>query len=307
MSLTDYAKSRNQFQVAKAVEGASHRMTQEQMADMLCMSIGTFKSALRLIRERQAATEYPEEVEEPVDPEVIEEPRAPSLIGTFGTGNVGIIGDTHIPYEHPDYLQFCKETFVEHKVDTVIHIGDLIDNHALSFHTSEPGLRGSRGEYENARVRLRPWYTAFPDLKLVYGNHDAIPARQLKNIGMDPDLYLRPLEQVYGMPEGWSIHEEVEIDGVLYHHGHTSVGVNGFRNDSKARFQSTVSGHAHGNSGVSYTATDRDLVYGCATGCGIDVRSMAFAYGKHFKQKPIISCAVVKDRGRFPLVIPMPK
>ncbi len=117
---------------------------------------------------------------------------------------------------------------------------------------------------------------------------------------------MRPLEEVYDMPKGWSIVDELEINGVLYHHGHTSCGVNGFRKDSQARFQSTVSGHAHGNSGVSYTATARELVYGCAVGCGIDNKSMAFAYGKNFKQKPIVSCAVIKDFGALPQVYPMP-
>jgi hypothetical protein len=38
-----------------------------------------------------------------------------------------------------------------------------------------------------------------------------------------------------------------------------------------------------------------------AVGCGVDVQSMAMAYGKHFLYKPIISCGIVID-GRTPVV-----
>jgi predicted phosphodiesterase len=48
---------------------------------------------------------------------------------------VGIIGDTHIPYELEGYLEFCQETFEQWGVDRVVHIGDLIDHHALSSMT----------------------------------------------------------------------------------------------------------------------------------------------------------------------------
>ena len=286
MDFTEYARTKNQTLVAKVLKDHPTRYNRE-LAAMIEMSEKAFSKHVVALRRRAAEGKK-------------------NTMGHHGTGNVGVIGDTHLPYEHRHYLQFCKETFEANKVDVVVHIGDLIDNHSLSFHDSEPGLRGSRGEYEDARERLEPWYKAFPDVRLIYGNHDAIPGRQMKKIGLDPSQYMRPMEAVYDMPRGWSIHEEIEIDDVLYHHGHTACGVNGFRNDSKARFQSTVTGHAHGNSGVSYTATSRELVYGCAVGCGIDNSSMAFAYGKHFKLKPIVSCAVIKDRGRLPQVFPMP-
>lgn len=212
---------------------------------------------------------------------------------------VGIIGDTHIPYEKKGYLEFCQEQFEAWEVDTVVHIGDLVDNHALSFHDQEPCLKNATGELLDARDRLQPWYDAFPELYLVNGNHDLLPARQIRKLGMDPDVYLRPLSSIYGFPRGWQVVEEMYIDGVLYHHGYTSIGVNGFRNDAQRRMCRTVSGHAHGNGGVSATASDHRLVWGLAVGCGIDATEMAFAYAKDFKFKPIISCGIVVD-GKHP-------
>ncbi len=207
--------------------------------------------------------------------------------------NVGIIGDTHEPYCLEGYLEFCKKTFKKAKVNKVVHIGDLVDHHALSFHDSEPMLKGVHGEMLDAKEKLKPWYKAFPKLTLCAGNHDLIPARQLKKIGMDSEVWMRPLGEVYNFPKGWKLVDTVTIDGVLYHHGYTANGVNGFRNDSIKRMCRTVTGHAHGNAGISATASDHRLVWGLAVGCGVDNASMAMVYGKHFMQKPIISCGLV--------------
>ncbi len=56
---------------------------------------------------------------------------------------VGIIGDTHLPFELEGYLEFCQETFDAWEVDTIVHIGDMFDNHSLSFHDSEPNLHNN--------------------------------------------------------------------------------------------------------------------------------------------------------------------
>lgn len=218
---------------------------------------------------------------------------------------VGVIGDTHLPYVLPGYLEFCAQTFEEQGVTRVIHIGDLIDHHALSFHDSEPCLKGVNGERVAVRDALAPWFAAFPELEIVGGNHDAIPKRQIKKLGMDPDVYLRSNAEIYGFPKGWKEVEYVFSNGVLYHHGETCVSDFGYGKDARTRMCNTVSGHAHGNFGVAFTANDTRLVWGLGAGCGIDRRSMAFAYGKHFKKKPIIGCAVILDDGRLPVCFPM--
>ena len=109
---------------------------------------------------------------------------------------VGIIGDTHLPFELEGYLDFCAETFETYGVDTVVHIGDFIDNHSLSFHDSEPMLHNVLGEYESAVRRAQDWYHAFPECILIMGNHDRIPARQLRKLGMEPNIFLRPIVQL---------------------------------------------------------------------------------------------------------------
>lgn len=208
---------------------------------------------------------------------------------------VGVIGDTHLPYEKEGYLEFCQETFEAWDVDTIVHIGDMFDNHSLSFHDSEPNLHNVYGEYESAFDRAKDWYEAFPTATLIMGNHDRIPMRQLKKLGMEPTIFMKPFEELMGMPKGWACEDSIVIDDVLYHHGETATGVNGFRKDCETRMRCTVSGHNHSNAGISATATDQELVWGMAVGCGVDHAHMAFAYGKHFAKKPIIACGVVID------------
>ena len=218
---------------------------------------------------------------------------------------VGIVGDIHAPYTLPGYLEFCQETFERHEVNRVILAGDVIDNHALSFHDSEPILKGARGEMLHAQEVLEPWFRAFDEVEITEGNHDIIPARQIKKLGMDPGVYLRSNAEIYGYPPGWKEVEYVFSNGVLYHHGYTATPDFGYAKDARTRMCNTVTGHAHGNFGVGYTANDTKLVWGMGVGCGIDRRSMAFAYGKHFKKKPIIGCGVVLDDGMLPVCFPM--
>ena len=218
---------------------------------------------------------------------------------------VGVIGDTHLPYEHPGYLNFCRRTFEEQGVTRVVQIGDLIDHHALSFHDSEPCLRGAYGERIAVQRKLQPWFDAFPELTITEGNHCKIPARHLAKLGIDPAIYLRSAAAVYGFPPGWEVVDEIVIDGVLYDHGDAALGVNGFRNYAKDSMCNTVTGHAHSNFGVSYTRTAGGQVWGCAVGCGIDPQSPAYRYGKKFKLKPVLGCAVILEGGRLPVCFPM--
>ena len=208
---------------------------------------------------------------------------------------IGIIGDSHLPYELDGYMEFCADTFDAWDVDTIVHIGDFIDHHSLSFHDSEPTLHDVNGEYYSVLEKAQAWYDMFPNVTLVEGNHDIIPKRHMRKLGMEPRIFLKPIEELYNMPEGWKVVDEVEIDGVLFHHGHTASGVNGFRQDAEKRMRPTVTGHNHSNFGVSYTATDQELVWGLAVGCGVDHKHLAFAYGKHFAKKPVIGCGVVID------------
>lgn len=205
---------------------------------------------------------------------------------------VGVIGDTHFPFTHPRYLEFCRDTFAKYNVGRIVHIGDIIDNHALSRHKTEPIADGVLTEYEKAKAMIKEWGEVFPNMTITIGNHDNIVERQVSELGI-PAHFLKSNRDLYEMPKGWNMVEDVVIDDVLYKHGTGSGGMHGAYNSARRQCMSVVQGHTHSFAGVQWIATPQKLWFGLSTGCGIDIDAYAFVYGKYMENRPILGCAVV--------------
>ncbi len=204
---------------------------------------------------------------------------------------VGIIGDLHLPFEHKDYLSFCIEQKRKHKWDTIVQIGDLVDNHALSYFEADPDMHSPGTEMELVDDHLKPWFKAFPKVLLCHGNHDNRLAIRSKTSGL-PKRCLRSYRDVWQLPKGWKDDLYHIIDGVLYEHG-TTYGKMAHLAAAINNRQSTVMGHSHSFAGIAYTASKKDCIFGMNVGCGINIKSPAFNYAKHHKNRPIIACATV--------------
>jgi predicted phosphodiesterase len=216
---------------------------------------------------------------------------------------VGIIADTHIPFEHADYLQFCVDTFDRFDVDTIVHIGDLVDNHAASRFQTELQAINVEEELELTKEALKPWVEAFPEIKICLGNHDRIPVRQAKTVNL-PQSFVKTFEELYDLPDGWDCKMSHVIDGVHYDHGVGSSGMYGAKNTSLKMGQSYVQGHTHLHAGVYYTTTRAKTIFGMNVGCGIDHDSYAFNYSRGMRGELSLGCGVVVH-GTEGFVIPM--
>lgn len=205
---------------------------------------------------------------------------------------VGVIGDTHFPFTHPRYLEFCRDTFAKYNVGHVVHIGDIVDNHAISRHKTEPVADGVITEYEKARDMVEEWANVFPNMTITIGNHDNILERQASELGV-PAAFLKSTHDLYKMPAGWNVVENVVIDDVLYKHGIGSGGMHGAFNSARRQCMSVVQGHTHSFAGVKYIATPQKLWFGMSVGCGIDINAYAFLYGKYMENRPILGCGIV--------------
>ena len=64
-------------------------------------------------------------------------------------------------------------------------------------------------------------------------------------------------------------------------------------------------GHIHTEAYVDWYCNKEYRLFACQVGAGVDDRSYAMAYAKNFTRKYIISCAVILDNGKLPLVLPM--
>ena len=55
-----------------------------------------------------------------------------------------------------------------------------------------------------------------------------------------------------------------------------------------------MQGHYHSESHLDFHVTPYERMFALQVGCGVDIKSYAMAYGKHFA-KPVIGCAVIVD------------
>jgi len=207
---------------------------------------------------------------------------------------VGVIPDRHAPFAHPNHLAFLQDTFEQYGVTKVVCIGDLVDWHAISRFQTETDALGTTSEYTLAKADANKVYLAFPDAHYVIGNHCTIIERRAAEVGI-PTFALKGYKELLGMPDGWTVSDQVIINDVLYEHGIGCTGVNGAINKAVSAMQSCVIGHAHSFGGVQYRSNSRNLIFGMNVGCGIDIEQYAFRYSKHNKNRETMGCGIVKS------------
>jgi len=214
-----------------------------------------------------------------------------------GENRVLVISDLHEPFTLKEYLPFCKKIYKKYKCNKVVFIGDLIDNHASSYHELDPDGRSAGDELTLAIANIQEWYKAFPHAYVTLGNHDLIIMRKAQTAGLSQH-WIKDFAEVLGTP-GWQFVASVEMDGVLYTHGTVDSYTR-----AKKDLISVCSGHLHTKCGVQWFCGRHYKIFGMNVGAGLDHKSYAMAYAFDFP-KPMIACGVVLENGTLPLVIPM--
>ena len=199
-----------------------------------------------------------------------------------------VIADTHCPFDLDGYVDFLKDTKKKYKCDTIVHIGDEIDNNYSSYHENDPDGMGGGDELDAAIQRLGRYYKAFPEATVICGNHSRLVRRKAFTGGI-PKKWLRDYADVLEVP-GWTFTDRIVIDGVQYIHGEAGTA----RRKAKDDMMSTVQGHLHTQAYVEHLVGANFRVFGMQVGTGIDFSAYCFAYAKRGK-KPAVSCGVVLD------------
>ena len=202
-----------------------------------------------------------------------------------------VIGDTHFPAVHPGYLDFVKEIKKKHRCDTIVHIGDVIDHHTVSFHKKHPDNTGAVAEYQQAFTHIQEWKKAFPKMQICIGNHDDRVARLNADVGI-PAFYLKPWNELYGTNQ-WVWDSGFVIDNVFYTHCTGASSAYPALNAAKSRSTSVVMGHHHSVAGIHWIVGPNTAYFGMDVGCGVDRHHMSMQYGANYIKKPVISCGVV--------------
>jgi hypothetical protein len=205
-----------------------------------------------------------------------------------------VVSDIHLPFAVNGWLDFIKEIHAKYNChEEIIINGDMLDFHAMSFHTSETDAMTHIDEFEQSKVMVRELVKAFPNVVFTMGNHDLLLTRRLADIGIDK-RFVKNFHELYELPQTWKLVDNIIIDDVYYTHIGCSGGKNGHLNSAVANMMSTCVGHMHSQAGVGYiTNPQGKTIFGMNTGSLFDEQTYAGRYGKFAKQKSVLGCGVV--------------
>jgi len=206
-----------------------------------------------------------------------------------------VVPDLHAPFVLDGFLDFCISIGKKYQCTDTVFIGDISDFHASSFHESDVDGDSAGDELSKAEIEIAKWYGAFPVAKVCIGNHDLIPLRKAQMMQVS-SKWIKSLSEIFNTPN-WTYAEDFTIDGVMYTHGVGRQASQRAKND----MISIVQGHWHSKSYIDHFVGLSDHIWAMQVGCGVDRKSYAMAYGKHF-DKPHINCGVVLENGTLPVL-----
>lgn len=220
--------------------------------------------------------------------------------------SVLIIPDTHEPFGHPDIINFLTAVKHKHldKDSVIVHLGDEIDGHCISFHNSEPDIGFSASsELEKAVEKISDLRDLFPKVYLCESNHGSLVYRRQKEAGL-PRSVFRTYQQILETPL-WVWEEsyllETKMGGIYICHGKTSA--NGKLCKEMGTY-GAIQGHYHGKYQIMWSSTATGERFDAFSGCLVDRDSLAFSYGRNHIPNPILGCLWISKMG-YPMMIPM--
>ena len=125
--------------------------------------------------------------------------------------NTLVISDMHMPYHHKDVFKFLLAVKKKYKPKNILCTGDLIDHHTGSYHETEPDALSPEEEYWMARKALLRLKVIFPKMVVTNGNHDEIPKRKLKTVGL-PSAMVADYNKLYDLGQGWEWLDSYEFN-----------------------------------------------------------------------------------------------
>jgi len=217
-----------------------------------------------------------------------------------------IIPDQHAPYHHVDALDFLAAVAAKIRPTRVVNLGDETDGHALSMHDSDPNLDSAGVELTKARKFIGALERMFPVMDVCHSNHGSLVYRRAFKSGI-PTEYIKSYREILfpnGEGKGWDWKDKHRItlpngEDVIFQHQSAGDTLNNAAHERA----SIVEGHEHGKFEIQYRSSTTALYWSLISGCLIDPKALAFAYGKLFPKKPLLGCSAIIDS--IPRLIPM--
>lgn len=204
-----------------------------------------------------------------------------------------LYGDTHFPYQHENTFEFLRKVKSKYKPIRVVHMGDMIDNYALSYHEKNPDSNSAEDDFHKTQVLVNKLVRLFPKMDILVGNHDKLAQRKSVTIGL-PSRFIRGLSEVYNMPQAWKWHTELNIkmcDGrnLLLKHNLSKDALKVAKHYNTCYAQ----GHYHEDLRCEWVMTKYKSVFGITCGSLVDDESMAMDYNKGNLKRPELGCVII--------------
>lgn len=214
-----------------------------------------------------------------------------------------LISDMHIPYHHPDTLDFLNHLKKKYSPTRVICLGDELDKHALSYHDHDPDLPSAGDELRRSIPVIQELHRLFPVMDIVESNHGSLVWRKAKTNGI-PRQYIKSYNDVLGVDDGWKWSFDLTItlpngQKCYIHHGKTSNVIQ----LSQQMGMNAIQGHYHEACRIDYWGNPTGLYWGMQCGCLIDDDALAFSYNNVNIKRPVIATGLIIDS--IPVLEPM--
>lgn len=203
-----------------------------------------------------------------------------------------VIGDLHVPRQHPSAVDFLAAVKKEFDPDVVVQVGDETDFHGLSFHSKDPNLPGASDELRGARLVCGEIEKLFPRMWIIDSNHGSLLYRKASDVGIPEDM-LKGYNAVLRVGNGWQWARTVRVrtarGEVLIEHGEKATA----RTMARRYGMSVIQGHRHGEGYAELWNNSIATHFAMQTGCMIDRTDRGFWYGRNYKEHPVISSGLV--------------
>lgn len=206
-----------------------------------------------------------------------------------------VISDLHIPYHHPDSIEFLQYLKDKYNPTRIICMGDELDKHSLSYHDHDPDLPSAGDELRRSIPVIAELKKMFPIMDILESNHGSLVWRKAKTSGI-PKHYIKSYNEVLGVDGDWKWSFDLTItlpagNKCYFHHGKSSQIVQ----LSQQMGMCAVQGHYHETFGIGYWGNPAGLYWGMQTGCLVNDTALAFNYNNVNIKRPIVGTGLIID------------
>lgn len=222
-------------------------------------------------------------------------------------GNWLFFGCIHLPFEHPDALDFLERIIKKYKFTKIVMMGDLMDWGGLNRFQKNPNLPSPLEEWSRTIPIRERLYNIIPKAELINGNHDMRPMMRAAEAYL-PDIVNIGVDTLMGIPIGWVkngsrvVLKHRKLGDIVCIHG-DKVNKDALTN-AKAFGKHVVMADRHTECKTEWVETLlEEKRFGINTGCLIDADREAFAYNRGRMRRPLIAVGAIIDGNPVNLVM----